>query len=139
MARLILTDEEKETENYLDWKDEDVGKLVRHLTHKFGALLEEGEKTSIHIVTLAQMLCRHVAEMNSADTKLTLENISDKETGREYGDWTITIRNETTVENVNGDDDSPYLQEMKMAQNEDGSFEVELLVWDRQNDIKESG
>ena len=79
MAKLILTEEEKKAEKYLDWSDESIGKMVRKLAfilaEKWGKT-GDSEKTAIAIQACAQMLCFQMHESDADDLVIDLEGIT---------------------------------------------------------------
>lgn len=84
MAELILTENEKQAASYLDWSDEDLGKLVRSI-----AVNLKTERESIQAASLAILLAGFVAESGSNRAVFSLTKVAHK--GKALGNWIITV------------------------------------------------
>jgi len=121
MSKLTLSKKEIKAESYLNWKDEDIGKLVRHLSHTFGI---KDDKT-IRIMAAARVLCMEIAEINSADTKFEIQDLCSTKTKKNYGDWIISIRNKT-IRKLKDKDRG--LSSLSLSQTESGEFKVTEII-----------
>jgi len=87
MAELKTTEEEKEAKTYLDWDNEDIGKMVKYIASeiddKYGTdsvLLKKCFTLIISIITSRDMV----------NVKYTAGSIKTAD-GRKLGDWIIDI------------------------------------------------
>lgn len=87
MAELILTDEEREANSWLDLDDASLGRVVK----QSALVLAEGQTRAERVmaITCAMMLCIQVAETN-ADTA-TIELAGLTRVGVPIGDWTVRL------------------------------------------------
>jgi len=88
MAKLILTEEEKEAQSFLDWDDASLGKFVKN-----GAVRmkeeADGSKKPIYVSAILVLL----GLMKDSDaTELTEEVKGFTYKGESVGDFTLTIK-----------------------------------------------
>ena len=86
MAELILTEEEKASDTYLDWDDAALGKLVR----KTALMLRDtyGQEATFGM-TGAHLLVGMAMSANSTETTIELNGLNVK--GEDKGDWRIEV------------------------------------------------
>lgn len=87
MAKLVLTDQEKEDASYLDWGDEALGKLVKMISVLIN---DESGKDSAWMTMAAHLLVDLSRKTNSTDTTVTVKGCTKE--GEYIGDWAINIK-----------------------------------------------
>jgi hypothetical protein len=93
MAELILTDEEKASNSYLDWDDAALGKL----TKKVALTIRDGradDKLPIIANAAAMMLVGMAHDSNAETFTLTLGGCTHH--GEPVGDWKVTVKRKST-------------------------------------------
>ena len=87
MAELILTDEEKEVESFLDWSNESLGKMVRTVAQK----IKNGEISTkpVNVTAAMYVIIMTATYINADSVEQTIENVSYKD--YEMGDWKVTV------------------------------------------------
>ena len=89
MAELILTDEEKATESYLDWDDAAIGKAVKKLALAISDT--KGDKSmSWHAASLCLVAMAH--DSNAGSSEHTIEGVTLNKGQDAIGDWKITTQ-----------------------------------------------
>jgi len=86
MAKLTLTEEEKEAPTYLDWSDEALGKAVRMSALKLG---DEYGSDSLALMSFAQVLASLADRANADVYTQKLGGVTHKD--KPIGDWMIRI------------------------------------------------
>jgi hypothetical protein len=81
---------EEESEDLLQWDDEEIGRLVKYLSNK---IYQDGKEEGLFIMTSAYVLCNQALLSNAEIIKLGIEGLHNKETNEDKGDWLITIEN----------------------------------------------
>lgn len=86
MAELILTENEQQSANYLEWDDAALGKAVKKLA--LGIVDHKGDK-ALAYTACATMLACMAADKNAETTVVELLGVTDG--GKGVGDWKLTI------------------------------------------------
>lgn len=86
MAELILTEQEQQSETYLQWDNEALGMAVKKLA--LGILDHKGDR-ALAYTACATMLACMAADKNAETTIVELSGVVDG--GKQHGDWTLTI------------------------------------------------
>lgn len=87
MAELILTEAEKESGTYLDWDDNALGKLVRHLS---GLMHDEYGRGAAWTSMAAHVLIDFARQANATHSTFELNGATVR--GRPIGNWRVEIR-----------------------------------------------
>ena len=88
MAKLILTKEEKESESFLDFSDESLGKVTKNVAYsirdKFGS-------KAIALTSTWAFCCAEMQRMNAGELTITAIGLQKKD-GEQLGDWEMRIK-----------------------------------------------
>ena len=90
MVQLILTNEEKVAPSYLDWPDEDLGKLVKATALVIAENLDG--KPSVFITAASLLLIKYVADCGETHSTVYQKGVTLGPTRQQVGDWEITIK-----------------------------------------------
>ncbi len=88
MAKLILTDTEKEAKLWSDLDDASLGKVVKAQIFKMKNWSDERDK--IALMSAATMICAMSAKVNADITTITLTGLTH--VGKSIGDWKVTAK-----------------------------------------------
>lgn len=88
MAELILTDQEKADDSYLDWDDASLGRLVRSLVARVRT--EEHVREAVFGATDVHLLIGLARAVNADERASTLKGVTYAD--ERLGDWEITVR-----------------------------------------------
>lgn len=97
MAKLILSEKEKKSANYLEWSDEALGKAVKKLALD---IRDRRGEDSLAQTACATLLACAAAVRGEQTTVMTLEGVTDGEI--ENGNWQIVISRLATESKVIG-------------------------------------
>lgn len=111
MAELLLTDEEKEALNYLDWSNEALGKFVRYLFLQFRAF--ESEKDAIPGSAAMHYLISLCLKVNAAELTINMSGLTIG--SKQEGDWELVLRKVGSI--VDDTCDSLHFTEKKFDLN----------------------
>lgn len=90
MAELILTQEEKDTIEFLDFGDADLGRFVKYNALKIKKHLNlSSSEAALKAVTLALVMLEWPLESNASE--MELETVDCTYKGRHLGDWKISF------------------------------------------------
>jgi len=90
MAELILTQEEKDAPNYIDWSDEALGKQVKKTALR---LQDEEGMDSAFLITACKLLIDGALRKGSVESEFTLDGLTEQN-GEALGDWKIVVTRE---------------------------------------------
>lgn len=88
-----ITQQERDAPTYLDWSNETLGRLVRHMAGRLAKKEIKGWE-SVKTMASAYTLINAAIEVNAGEFKQTIEGFSIAE--KEYGDWEIIVRRKKT-------------------------------------------
>lgn len=93
MAKLVLTEEEKKAENYLQWDNETLGKLVKHIA----STIKDARTDDVVSGVSDGMLLINMAIASNAD-EANIEMKGVTVSGEHKGDWMISVKRTNTQE-----------------------------------------
>lgn len=102
MAELILTDEEKQSETYLDLDNDSLGKAVKNFAITLGDVYGADSIWSTGCATLLIDMC---IKTNATTLTHTIEGLTHA--GEDRGDWKITVQKispQPTRQSIGGSD-----------------------------------
>jgi len=103
MAELILTQEEKDAPNYIDWSDEALGKLVKKTALR---VQDEEGMDSAFLITACKLLIDGALRKGSAESEFTLDGLTESN-GDALGDWKIVVTREDIEDEDENDSELP--------------------------------
>ncbi len=87
MAKLELTEKEKEASSWSDLDNESLGALLRYSILGIENKAEQLERT--YLLAASLMLCCNTAENNATEQRINCFGVTSH--GKEHGDWLVTI------------------------------------------------